>query len=165
MNRKEFDQQGIVSPASGKKWAFSDILRKLKERSLINAERNSSIGFFEKNVGDFGDVDLTLEVSTKLESQWSDSPTVELHDVIIPVHITVNGDWLSGFEHGIDDEVADPKDFHGVFVVSSVDTTKTIRFNFNELDKTERNEIVSFVLALEIQAQKMNILKSIQKDI
>ena len=164
MNRKEFDEQGIVSPASGKKWSFADVLRKLHERSIINAERNSSIYQCEKHIGDFGDVDLTLEVSTRLESQWSDSPTVELHDVIVPIHITQNGDWLSGFDYGIDDNVADPKDFHGVFVVSTEDTTETVRVTFDELNKEERKQIVNFVLALEIQAQKIDILENIKKE-
>ena len=162
MNIKDFNAEGIISPASGKKWNFDDVLRKLHERSLINAEQNSTICLYDEQVGEFGDVDLTMKFSTKLESQWTNSPTVELYDVRVPIHITQNGQWLNGFNYGINGITADPHDYIGMFRVASEEKSRDIYFDFDELSIEERNKIVDFAIALGIQEQRMNTLKVIR---
>lgn len=164
ISRKDFDLQGIVSPASNKKWSFSDVLRKLRERSIIRAERNAFMNFSNKYIGNYGDMDLTVTIKTFLKSVWTDSPSIELK-TMFPLHITQNGNIEDGFFSGIDyNPETERKNFGGVVAVTTEKENVIIQFTYDELNNNEIEQISDFIIKLVSQRIKKVFLSDMQKN-
>ena len=167
MTVEEFNKQGIVSPASGEKWNIKNVISKLKERSLINMEESAKINFYVEGKGDFGDIDIIVEIQIVTASCWMESPTVRLN-CGLPIHITKNGDMISGFTFGIDKIPEDPKDRGGNFYIETVADNPqqdvSINFHFSDFTPEELEKIETFVFALIGQRQQMEFLKTLKED-
>lgn len=156
---EEFSSLKFISPASKAVWGIENVLKKLKRRSVINAEESAEISYDRKGVGDFGDVDLTASISITLASVWTQSPTITLN-ADVPFHITGNGDWKSGFVAGINDVICETVYYSGnLYLVADGNQDANIMFNFSDFTSEQQAQVMDFILSVIWQRQKKEVLR------